>query len=149
MGGSGVDWETELVTGEQPDLTLNQPGAGKSVSYQGLFSFDLAFMRCKCTSPGIWQMNNRALRFWKTTQNGAAILLYLERARPDCEPASPCTLRGPGQEIYRNVAWRHTALQITVQRDFSRTRVVFKDSKTGRKWEGRKSRAATDFLTKN
>jgi hypothetical protein len=44
-------------------LTLNQPGSGKFVNYRGPFSFDLAFTRCKLTSPGIWQMCNRALRF--------------------------------------------------------------------------------------
>ncbi len=71
-------------------LTLNQPGSGKSVNYRGPFSFDLAFM-CKLTSPGMWQMCNRALRFWEFAQNGAAILLYLERVRPDWE-SPPSTL---------------------------------------------------------
>jgi hypothetical protein len=50
-------------------------------------------------------MCNRALLFRESTQNDAAILLNLERARnwPDFEPASPCTLRSPGREIDRNV----------------------------------------------
>ncbi len=34
-------------------LTLNQPGSEMSVNYQGPFGFDLAFTRCKLTSPGI------------------------------------------------------------------------------------------------
>jgi hypothetical protein len=34
-------------------------------------------------------MCNRVLRFHKSAQNGAAILLYLERVRPDWDPASP------------------------------------------------------------
>jgi hypothetical protein len=34
-------------------------------------------------------------------------------------------------------------------RDVSCARVVCNDSKTGRKQEGRKGRAVTDFLTKN
>ncbi len=84
-------------------LTLNQPGSAKSVNYWGPFSFDLAFTRCKLTYPGRWQMRNRALRFWEFGQNCAALLLYLDRATPDWEPASPYTLCGPGQEIYRNV----------------------------------------------
>ncbi len=90
-------------------LTLNPPGSAKSVNYRGLFSFGLAFTRCKLTSPGRQQMCNRELRFWEFGQNGAAILLYLDRARPDCESASPRTLRSPEQEIDRNVpgAARH------------------------------------------
>jgi hypothetical protein len=32
-------------------LTLIQIGSGKSVKYWGPLSFDLAFMRCKFTSP--------------------------------------------------------------------------------------------------
>ncbi len=90
-------------------LTLNQPGSAKSVNYRGPFSFGLAFTRCKLTSPGRRQMCNRALRFWQFGQNGAAILLYLDRARPDWESASPLTLCGPGREIDRNVpgAARH------------------------------------------
>jgi hypothetical protein len=80
-------------------LTLNQPGSGKTINYQGPFSFGLPFTRCKLTSPSIWQMCNRALRFRESSQNGGAILLCLERARPDWEPASPRTLRSPGREI--------------------------------------------------
>jgi hypothetical protein len=33
------------------DISLNQPGSGKDVEYRGLFCFDLAFTRCKLTSP--------------------------------------------------------------------------------------------------
>jgi hypothetical protein len=55
-------------------LILIQPGSEKSVNYRGLFSFDLAFTRCKLTSPGIWLMRNRALRFQKSAQYGAATL---------------------------------------------------------------------------
>ncbi len=73
-------------------LTLNQPRSGKSVNYRGPFSFDLAFTRVKVTSPGMWQMCNRALRFREFGQNGAAILLNLDRGRPDWKPASPPTL---------------------------------------------------------
>jgi hypothetical protein len=126
-------------------FTLNQPGSGKTVNYRGPFSFGLAFTRCKLTSPGIWRMYNRALRFRESAQNGGAILLYLERVRPDWEPTSPCTLRSPGQEIDRNVAWRRTALRTTARRDFCRARVV---SKTGRKRECFDVSAATELLTK-
>jgi hypothetical protein len=35
----------------------------------------------------MWQMCNRALRFQEFAQNGAAILLYLNRVWPDWEPA--------------------------------------------------------------
>jgi hypothetical protein len=65
-----------------------------SVNYRGPFSFDLAFTRCKHISSGIWQVNNRALRFWKSAQNSAATLPHLERVRDraDWEPASPRTL---------------------------------------------------------
>ncbi len=35
-------------------LTLNQPGSEMSLNYRGPFGFDLAFTRCKLTSPGIW-----------------------------------------------------------------------------------------------
>jgi hypothetical protein len=84
-------------------ITLNQPGSVKSVNYRGLFSFGLAFTRCKLTSPGRRQRCNRALRFQEFGQNGAEILLYLDRARPDRESASPRILRGPGREIDRNV----------------------------------------------
>jgi hypothetical protein len=94
-------------------LTLNQPGSAKSVNYRGPFSFGLIFTRCKLTSPGRRQMCNRALQFREFGQNGAAILLYLVRARPDCESASPRTLRSPGREIDRNVpgAARHCGPQ--------------------------------------
>ncbi len=87
------------------NLALIQPGSGKSVNCRGQFSFDLAFTRCKFISPGIWQMCNRALWFWESAQNSAAILLYLERVRnwPNWEPASPRTLHGPGPEIDWNV----------------------------------------------
>jgi hypothetical protein len=54
------------------DLTLNQPGSGKCVKYQGPFCFDLAFTRCKLTSPGICVVFHRVLRFRKSAQNGAA-----------------------------------------------------------------------------
>ncbi len=91
-------------------LTRNQPGSGKFVNYWGPFSFDLAFTRCKLTSPGMWQMCNKALQFREFGQNGAAILLYLDRARPVWKPTSPRTLCGQGREIDRNVAWRRTAL---------------------------------------
>ncbi len=53
-------------------LTLNQPGSGKDVKYPGLFCFDLAFTRCKLTSPGICVVCHRTLRFRKSAQNGAA-----------------------------------------------------------------------------
>jgi hypothetical protein len=93
------------LSGATTGITLNQLGSGKSVNYRGRSIFHLAFTRCKLTSPGIWQMCNRALQFRESTQIGAAILLYLERARnwPDFEPASPCTLHSPGREIYKNV----------------------------------------------
>jgi hypothetical protein len=126
-------------------FTLNQPRSGKTVNYRGPFSFGLAFTRCKLTSPGIWRQCNRVLRFRESTQNSGAILLYLERVRPDWEPASPRTLRNPGQEIDRNVAWRRTALWTTARRDFSRARVV---SRTGRKRECRNVSAGTELLTK-
>jgi hypothetical protein len=129
-------------------LTLNQPGSEKTVNYRGPFSYGLAFMRCKLTSPGIWRMCNTALQFQESTQNGGAILLYLERARPDWEPASPRTLRSPGQEIDKNVAWRRTALRTTARRDFSRARVVCNTSKTGRKQECRNVSATTELLMK-
>ncbi len=53
-------------------LTLNQPGSGKCVKYRGPFCFDLAFTRCKLTSPGIFVTCHKALRFRKSAQNGAA-----------------------------------------------------------------------------
>jgi hypothetical protein len=53
-------------------LTLNQPGSRKCVKYRGPFCFDLAFTRCKLTSPGICVACHRALRFQKSAQNGAA-----------------------------------------------------------------------------
>ncbi len=43
---------------------------------------------------------------------------------------------------------RPTALWTTPRQDVSRARVGCNDSKTGRKRESRKGRAATDFLTK-
>ncbi len=69
--------------------TLIQPGSGKSRNYRGPFSFDLAFMRCKLTSPVIWQMCYRSLRFRKFAQNGAEIYLERVRNRPDWKPTSP------------------------------------------------------------
>jgi hypothetical protein len=127
-------------------LTLNQPGSGKTVNYQGPFSLGLPFTRCKLTSPSIWRMCNRALRFRESAQNGGAIFLCLERARPDWEPASPRTLRSPGREIYRNVACCRTALRTTARWDFSRAQVVCNTSKTGRKWECRNVSTATELL---
>jgi hypothetical protein len=125
----------------QSFLTLIQPGSGKFVNYWGPFSFDLAFTRCKLTSPGIWQMCYRALRFRESAQNGAAIYLERARNRPDWEPTSHCTLRGPGPEINWKVAWHRTALWTTAQWDFSCARVVCNE--TGRKREGRQLRDRT------
>jgi hypothetical protein len=107
-------------------------------------------MRCKLTSPGIWRMCNRALRFRfrESAQNSEAILLYLERVRPDWEPASPRTLRSPGREIDRNVACHRTTLRTTARRDFSCALVVCNSSKTSRKGECWNVSAATELLTK-
>jgi hypothetical protein len=82
-------------------------------------------------------MCNRALQFWESAQNGAAILFYIERARPDCEPASPSTLCGLGQVIDRNVAWCRTALRTTPRQDVSRARVVCNDRPVGSGKAGR------------
>ncbi len=78
-----------LLFKEQVALTLNQPGSAKSVNYWGPFSFGLAFTRCKLTSPGRWPMCNRAQRFREFGQNGTAILLYLDSARPTGNPPTP------------------------------------------------------------
>jgi hypothetical protein len=65
-------WKGEAVKHERrASLTLNQPGSGKYVKYWGPISFDLAFTRCKLTSPGLCVMCHRALRFRKSAQNGA------------------------------------------------------------------------------
>ncbi len=82
-------------------LSLIQLGSRKSVNYQGSFSFDPAFTRCRLTSPSIWQMCTRVLRFQKSTQNGAATLLHLERARdwPEWEPTSLHTLSALDQKL--------------------------------------------------
>jgi hypothetical protein len=93
-------------------------------------------------------MCNRALQFREFGQNGTAILLYLDRAGPDWEPAYPCTLRSPGREIYRNVAWRSTALWTMARRDFSSARLVCNNSKTGRKRGGRNGSTGTELLMK-
>ncbi len=61
-------------------LTLIQLGSGKSINYQGPFSFDLAFTRCKLTSPGIWQMCKRALRFQESTQSGCGNITTLRKS---------------------------------------------------------------------
>ncbi len=66
-------------------LTLIQLWSGKSVKYLSPFSFDLALMRHKITSPGIWQARNRALRFRKSAQNVSATI-HLERARERAQP---------------------------------------------------------------
>ncbi len=62
-------------------------------------------------------MCNRALWFWESAQNSAAIILYLEWARnwPNWEPASPNTLHSPGPEIDWNVDWCRTALRTTAR----------------------------------
>jgi hypothetical protein len=62
-------------------LTLILPGSRKSVNYWDSFSFELAFTRCKLTTPSIWQECNKALRFQKSAQNGAATSKHLERVR--------------------------------------------------------------------
>jgi hypothetical protein len=78
----------------------------------------------------------------------SARTVYLDRARHDWKPASPRTLRDPEREIDRNVAWRRTALRTTARQDFSRARVVCKNSKTGSKRGGRNGSAVTELLTK-
>jgi hypothetical protein len=130
------------------NLTLNQPGSRKSVNFWGPFSFDIACTRCKLTSPGRWQMCSRVLQFREFSQNGVTILLYLDRARPDLESASPRTLHSPGREIDRIVARRRTPLRTTARPDFSSARVVCNNSKTSRKRVGRNGSAATELLTK-
>jgi hypothetical protein len=92
-------------------------------------------------------MCNRALRFWESAQNGVAILLYLERVRPDWEPASPvfyAALEGKLIGMLPDAA-PHCESR---PGDFSRTRVVCNDSKTGQKREGLQGCAATEHLTK-
>jgi hypothetical protein len=69
-----------------PFLTLNQPGSGKYVKYRGPISFDLAFTRCKLTSPGICVVCHRALRFRKSAQNSAAPAIQKERERERARP---------------------------------------------------------------
>jgi hypothetical protein len=64
--GTGIDDWCILA------LTQYQPGFGKHVKYRAPFGFDLAFIRCKLTSPGICVVCHRALRFRKSAQNGAA-----------------------------------------------------------------------------
>ncbi len=91
-------------------FTLIQPGSEKSVNYQGPISLGLTFTRCQLTSPGLWQMRNRALRFRKSAQNGAVsaaqdqkLIGILTGAALHCRPH-------PG---------------------FSHARVVYNSSKTG------------------
>jgi hypothetical protein len=62
-------------------LTLIEPGSGKSDKYKGLFCFDLTFIQCKFTSPGICQLCNKAQQFQRSAQNSAATSVNLERAR--------------------------------------------------------------------
>ncbi len=67
-------------------LTLNQPGSGKCVKYWGPFCFDLAFTRCKLTSPSICVVCHRALLFQKSAQNGAAPAIHTVRKRARAGP---------------------------------------------------------------
>ncbi len=94
-------------------------------------------------------MCNTVLRFQESTQNSTEKLLNLDRARPDWEPAFPRTLRGPGREIDRNVAWRHTALQTTALRDFSRAWVVCNTVKPVKSREVGMVAPWQNFLRKN
>jgi hypothetical protein len=86
-------------------LTLNQPGSGKDVKFRGPFCFDLAFTRCKLTSPGICVVCHRALRFRKSTQNGAAPAMR-ERERARLRTRHPPHSTRPAAETDWNVDWR-------------------------------------------
>ncbi len=66
-------------------------GSGKSIEYWCPFSFDLAFTRCKLTSPDIWKLCNRAVRF-KICQEWCGNISTLrksKRARPNENPPTP------------------------------------------------------------
>jgi hypothetical protein len=65
--------------------------------------------------------------------------------RPDCELATPHTLRGPRPETDWNVDWHRTVLRTMARRDFSRPRVVCNSSKTKWKGGGVRREAAADF----
>jgi hypothetical protein len=56
-------------------------GSRKFGNYWGPFSFDLAFTRCKLTSPGLRKVCNRVLQFRKSAQNGGTTTVHIERAR--------------------------------------------------------------------
>ncbi len=64
-----------------PSFPLIEPGSEKSVKYQVLLSFDIVFMRCKFTSPGIKQVCKRVLLFREFAQNSVAIPVHLVRVR--------------------------------------------------------------------
>jgi hypothetical protein len=84
-------------------LTLNQPGSGKCVKYWGLSCFDLAFTRCKLTSPSICKVCHRELRFRKSAQNGAAPAIHTvrkrERAGPTENPPPPALYAARDQKL--------------------------------------------------
>jgi hypothetical protein len=86
-------------------LTQNEPRSGKSVKCRIPFSFDLAVTRCKFFSPGIWQVCNRAMQFWKSALNGVARSVHWERVRQwaQLRTCHPRILHGPGPDIDWNV----------------------------------------------
>jgi hypothetical protein len=97
-------------------------------------------------------MCNRAFRFRESAQNGAAILLYLERARPDWEPASPTLYVAWVEKLIGTMP--DAAPHCGPRPDGTSHRAVVRmcglyDSKTGRKREGLQGHSATDFLMKN
>jgi hypothetical protein len=111
-----------------------------SINYQGPFSFDFAFKRCKLTFTGLCVVYHRALRFWKSVQKkkrcGASYTLRKRDRAGPTENSSPPALYRPRPETDWNVDRRHTGLRTTSQQDFSRPRVVCIHSKTKRKGGG-------------
>ncbi len=82
------------------NLTLIQPGSGKSVNYRGPFCFDLAFMRCKLTSPSIWRICIERCGFGNLPRTCDNINKSERPAR--LRICLPRTLRGPGSITDRN-----------------------------------------------
>ncbi len=105
-------------------------------------------MRCKFTSPDIWQVSNRAKQFREFAQNGAVTSVNLERAEEWARLRTHCprTLYIQDWKLIE-IYWRCTRLRITAQQDFSCARVVCNSIKTEGRMGGWQGDAAAGLLT--